>query len=295
MNQPLPTIDGLSPSYKWLPAGAWRTIFDYLKDEFPAVEADVWLARMARGAVADESGRRIDAQTAYRAGACIFYYREVAAERKIPFVERIIYRDKHILVADKPHFLPVIPAGEYLRETLLVRLKARENLEHLAPLHRIDRETAGVVVFSVNPATRSIYASLFNDRKVAKIYEALAGSNPNLEFPLTRRSCLTAGAPFFRMRETTGEPNSETRVELLERRGNATNLYRLRALTGKKHQIRVHLAALEIPIVNDKFYPHLISADADDFSNPLKLLAKSVTFPDPITGRERRFESETKL
>nr|MDQ3322870.1 pseudouridine synthase [Acidobacteriota bacterium] len=230
----------------------------------------------------------------YRPGACIFYYRELQSEATIPFAESIIYQDEHILAADKPHFLPVIPSGRFLRETLLVRLRAKGNLQHLVPLHRLDRETAGIVLFSVNPLTRGVYAALFNNRKVGKVYEALAGGLPHLDFPLTRRSRMTAGEPFFRMKEIDGEPNSETHIDIIEKTDNV-NLYRLNAVTGKKHQIRVHLAALGIPVLNDKFYPETSAAGEDDFSNPLKLLAKSVSFQDPLTGRARHFQSVRKL
>jgi tRNA pseudouridine32 synthase/23S rRNA pseudouridine746 synthase len=269
-------------------------VLDFLVEKFPNVESAVWLLRMARGKVMDENGLRLDEKSPYRAGACIFYYRELDSEMKIPFRESILYRDEHILVADKPHFLPVIPAGHFLHETLLVRLKKKHNLEHLVPLHRLDRETAGIVLFSVNPETRGLYSALFNDRKVKKVYEALAGNRPGLSFPLTHRSRMTAGEPFFRMKEIEGEPNSETRIELLEEM-NGVNLYGLSSVTGKKHQIRLHLAALGIPIVNDKFYPEMITGSDDDFSLPLKLLAKSVSFPDPLTGEQRRFKSPRKL
>jgi tRNA pseudouridine32 synthase/23S rRNA pseudouridine746 synthase len=251
---------------------------------------------MAKGEVADETGLRLDAQSAYRAGACIFYYREPQAESLIPFAEKILFQDENLLVADKPHFLPVIPAGRFLRETLLVRLKKKQNLEHLVPLHRLDRETAGIVLFSVNPETRGFYSRLFNDRKVTKIYRALAGVALQFEFPLVHRSRMTAGEPFFRMRETTGEPNSETRVEIVKKINERANLYELKAVTGKKHQIRLHLASLGIPIVNDKFYPEMNDGGAEeDFSSPLKLLAKSVSFRDPLTGETRFFESKRTL
>lgn len=291
---PLPIVEGVAPSYQWLPAGAWKTILEFLTEKFPNVESDTWQARMAKGEVADETGARLDSKSVYRIGACVFYYRELESETRIPFDEKIIYRDEHLLVADKPHFLPVIPAGRFLHETLLTRLRKKGNLAHLAPLHRLDRETAGIVLFSVDPATRGAYASLFNDRKVEKIYHALAGNNDALKFPLTRRSRMTAGEPFFRMRETEGEPNSETRIELLEKLDGA-NLYQLKAVTGKKHQIRVHLASLGIPIINDKFYPKMNDGEDGDFSRPLKLLAKSVSFRDPVTGEQRFFESGRKL
>lgn len=297
MKSPLPVIEGVAPSYIRLPAGGGRkTVLDFLTGRFANVEKSVWLSRMARGAVVDEKGNVLDSTSLYRAGACVFYYRELQAEAPVPFAESILYRDAHILAADKPHFLPVVPSGRFLRETLLARLRRKkENLESLAPLHRIDRETAGVVMFSVNPATRGVYASLFNDRKVEKIYEAIGANNPNLEFPVTRRSRMVAGEPFFRMKEVAGEPNSETRVSLVNQLNENANLYRLNALTGKKHQIRLHLAALGIPILNDRFYPENSGLLEDDFSAPLKLLAKSVAFRDPLNGEERFFESEKRL
>jgi tRNA pseudouridine32 synthase/23S rRNA pseudouridine746 synthase len=249
---------------------------------------------MERGEVLDEAGRPLGPASPYRAGACVFYYRELEAEPPIPFVEHILYRDEHLLVADKPHFLPVMPAGRFLRETLLVRLRRAGAPEPLAPVHRIDRETAGVVIFSLDPSTRGAYASLFQRREVRKVYEALAPPLAGLELPFTRRSRVVRGEPFFRMREVEGEPNSETRVESASDARGAT-LYRLVPVTGRKHQLRLHLAALGIPILNDRLYPDIGDAADDDFSRPLKLLAKSVAFRDPLTGREHHFESGREL
>lgn len=294
MKTPLPTVEGLSPSCRWLPAGSWETILDFLSERYPGVETAVWLSRMAKGEVVDETGLSINPGSPYRAGACIYYYREVESEIKVPSLERVLYQDEHILVADKPHFLPVVPSGRFLHETLLVRLKKKAKLEHLAPIHRIDRETAGVVLFSLNPKTRGDYVSLFHDRRVEKVYEALAPGLASAGFPMTRRSRIVAGEPFFRMKEVEGEPNSETYIEVLRKMSGIT-LYQLSPRTGRKHQIRVHLSALGIPIINDKLYPDLSPIDYDDFSNPLKLLARSVTFQDPLTGRERHFESDRKL
>jgi tRNA pseudouridine32 synthase/23S rRNA pseudouridine746 synthase len=249
---------------------------------------------MAKGEVVDETGLRLDAGSRYRVGACIFYYREVEREKRVPFIESVLYKDEHILVVDKPQFLPVIPSGRFLQETLLVRLRKKGNLEHLVPIHRLDRETAGIVLFSLNPATRGAYASLFQDRKVKKVYEALARGTPGLSFPITRRSRVVAGEPFFRMKEVEGEPNSETYIDLLERMDGVAR-YQLSPVTGRKHQIRLHLAALGIPILNDKLYPEMSYAERDDFSKPLKLLAKSISFRDPFTGREHYFESGRRL
>lgn len=294
MNSPLPFAGGIGPSCQWLPAGPWKTVLDFLIDRYPHVDAATWQARMSKGQVMDEIGRPVDSTTAFRAGACIFYYRELEKEKTIPFVEQVLYQDEHILVADKPHFLPVIPSGRFLHETLLVRLRKQCATEALVPIHRLDRETAGVVLFSLNAKTRGHYTSLFRNRKVRKEYEALAPTLEDSSFTTTRRSRIVRGEPFFRMKEVPGEANSETHIRSRKNLGHLS-LYELLPRTGKKHQLRLHLAALGIPIVNDKFYPAVSPLDDDDFSMPLKLLAKSISFEDPLTKRQHYFESGARL
>jgi len=293
MKAPLPTVAGVGPSCRWLRAGPWKTVLDFFKEQYTQVDVETWITRMAKGEVMDETGRYVDPNTPYRVGACIFYYRELENEKVIPYVENVLYQDEHILVADKPHFLPVIPAGRFLHQTLLVRLRKNHN-PGLVPIHRLDRETAGVVLFSVNPRTRSRYTSLFRNRKVRKVYEALAPTLDAAWIPTTRRSRIVRGEPFFRMKEVSGEANSETHISPLLNLGR-NSLYQLVPVTGKKHQLRLHLAALGIPIINDKLYPVMSRSDDDDFSSPLKLLAKSLSFQDPLTGQQHYFESGTKL
>jgi tRNA pseudouridine32 synthase/23S rRNA pseudouridine746 synthase len=209
MKPPLPTVAGVGPSCQWLPPGHWENCLRFFKEQYPRVAAETWTTRMAKGEVIDECGRTVDPQTAYRVGACIFYYRELENETLIPFAEQVLYSDEHILVADKPHFLPVIPSGRFLQQTLLVRLRNTYSLESLVPIHRLDRETAGVVLFSVNPKTRGHYTSLFRDRKVTKVYEALAPTIDTTSLPTIRRSRIVRGEPFFRMKEVAGAANSK--------------------------------------------------------------------------------------
>ena len=294
MKAPLPIVNGVGPSSRWLPAGPWKTVLDFLRKEYSQVDVETWITRMTRGEVLDQNGRQVDPETAYRAGACIFYYRELVDEPVIPFVEQVLYQDEHILVADKPHFLPVIPSGRFLHETLLVRLRNKYNHEALVPIHRLDRETAGVVLFSVNPETRRHYTSLFRNQQVRKVYEALAPTLDGVRLPSVRRSRIVRGEPFFRMKEVPGDANSETEVIRIRNLGR-DSLYQLVPVTGRKHQLRLHLAALGIPIINDQLYPRMSRTEASDFSRPLKLLAKSISFPDPLTGRELYFESGRRL
>jgi tRNA pseudouridine32 synthase/23S rRNA pseudouridine746 synthase len=290
VKSPLPIRDGIGASSVQLPRGPWKTVLEFLEARFEEISPAAWWSRLERGLVVDGNGTRITADSTYVEGANIHYYRELDAETPIPFEAGVLFQDDHLLVADKPHFLPVIPAGRFLQQTLLVRLKKEFGLEYLVPMHRIDRGTAGVVVCSKNPATRGLYQSLFPKREIEKTYEALAPTLPGVAFPLTRRSRMIEGEPFFRMCEADGAPNTETQIEVLEPRG-ALSLYRLRPVTGKKHQLRVHLAALGAPIVNDPFYPTLREEADDDFSRPLKLLARSIAFDDPLTKQRRCFES----
>ncbi|NWB27208.1 pseudouridine synthase [Pseudomonas gingeri] len=278
----------------YLPPGAWPTVLECLCEHFQAIGREQWLDRIVRGRVLDAEGRPITAQLAYREGLKIHYFREVPNETPIPVTETILYADEHLVVADKPHFLPVTPAGEYVEQTLLRRLIRRLDNPNLVPLHRIDRHTAGLVLFSANPESRSAYQSLFPTRQIEKRYEAIARALPELSFPRIHKSRLVEGEPFFRMREGEGASNTETAMEVVEKHGELWR-YALYPVTGKKHQLRVHMAALGAGICNDPFYPQVLKDAADDYANPLKLLAQGLSFVDPVSGVERRFASEIIL
>ena len=289
-----PSIDGLAASTLQLPQGAWSSVLDCLCERFPAVARSTWLERMARGRVVDGHGRWLTPETPYRVGLEIHYYREVPDELPIPFQEVVLHADADLVVTDKPHFLPVTPVGRHVHETLLGRLIRRTGNDALVPLHRIDRETAGLVLFSANPRTRASYQALFRERRIKKRYEAIAPALPNVQFPCTHCSRMVAGEPFFRMQEIEGPANSETRIDIVAR-GDRHWRYGLTPITGRKHQLRVHMAALGAPIANDGMYPSLLHRRPGDYSAPLQLLAKRLSFIDPLSGVERLFCSSFLL
>jgi len=261
---------------------------------FPAITETTWRDRFTRGRVLDATGQPLDLETPYRLGATVQYFREVVDEPVIPYAETIVHADAHLVVACKPHFLPVVPAGVYVRQTLLARLVERLDNPHLVPLHRIDRDTAGLVLFSANPESRGAYQALFRERRIAKHYLAVAAPLPQLEFPYVHRSRLVPGQPFFRMCEVAGEPNSETVIDVVAR-GADHWTYRLEPVTGRKHQLRVHMAALGAPLLHDRFYPQLLDAAPDDAQRPLQLLAHRLAFDDPRDGTPRHFQAPVAL
>jgi tRNA pseudouridine32 synthase / 23S rRNA pseudouridine746 synthase len=294
-----PTCNGIGPSSVTQPGqvAGWPTVLDFLSARFAGIARAVWAARIASGRVIDEHGALITATTPCVPHRKLYYYRELATEPRIPFDEVVLFQDEVLVVADKPHFLPCIPSGRYVQETLLTRLKRRLGLDTLAPIHRIDMDTAGLVAFSIQPATRDRYHQLFRDRKIEKVYECVAAFDATLTFPRLHRSRLQPASHFMQMHEVAGEANAETHIELLHVRGDRAH-YRLRPVTGQKHQLRVQMAALGLPIVNDRLYPALQADGLDaatDYSAPLQLLARSLAFTDPVTGAARRFESQLRL
>jgi tRNA pseudouridine32 synthase/23S rRNA pseudouridine746 synthase len=296
--------DGVSPSCLALPHvrhSPWPLLIDHLAERLPRIGRSEWTERMRAGRVLGEDGQPLPPDAPFVGGARVYYWRELPAEDPIPFEACVLFEDEHLVVADKPHFLPVTPGGRYVRQSLLVRLKAQLGCADLSPLHRIDRETAGLVLLSRRPQDRDAYQSLFRERRVHKVYEAVAPWRHDLVFPITRSSHIREDEQaFYRMREARPEEglpaNSETRIELIGRQG-ARGLYRLLPVTGRRHQLRVHMQGLGLPIEGDQFYPVVRRGpqDPEDFAYPLQLLARGIAFTDPVTGQQRCWTSGRHL
>lgn len=308
----IPARDGLRASCVALPAGPWASVLDFLAQRLPALSRAQWHQRLASGDVLTEQGQPLPPDAPYRSGQRLYYWRHLPSEPQVPGQEQVIYHDSQLLVADKPHFLPVTPGGRYARQTLLVRLQQRLGVDTLTPIHRIDRETAGLVLFCVSPQARAAYHALVRQNGLSKTYQAIAPapSASALQAPADaqgwreRRSRLAADEQrFFISREIPGEPNSLTRWRVLRELppaqpgGPPLALYALQPVSGRRHQLRVHMAALGMPICGDRFYPQVQeSAQAlPGHHSPLQLLAHELRFTDPLSGQPRCFTSALRL
>ena len=287
----------LGASVVYLPGGGgpYPTLLEFFCRRFPKIAVEVWRQRLASGEITGEDGNPVDLATAYRPDSRLFYRREVAKEPIIPFAESILWEDQHLLAVDKPPFLPVSPVGPYVAESLVERLKRRTGNEQLSPLHRIDRETSGLVLLSKTRAQRGRYQQLFAAGLVEKTYEAICHCQviPEWRQRLVENRVVT-GTPWFRMEVRPGPVNAVSLVRLLKVRGQRAHLL-LFPESGKKHQLRLHCSGLGLPIVGDRFYPTLQPAAPDDFDRPLQLLAKRLTFPDPLSGRRLSLDTGRSL
>jgi tRNA pseudouridine32 synthase / 23S rRNA pseudouridine746 synthase len=281
---PLPPRDGLGPARLRVRGGPLGA--ELLSRFGPSVAA-----KAIAGEVVDSRGAVLDPATVLPAGASVYLYRDLPDEVPVPYEIPVLYRDEHIVVVDKPHFLATMPRGRHVVQTALVRLRRELDLPELSPAHRLDRLTAGVLLFTARRELRGAFQTLFARGGVHKTYLARAAVNPELVLPQLVRSRIIKRRGHLQAVEELGAPNAETLVELQSTDG----LYRLTPRTGRTHQLRVHMSSLGIPIYADPLYPNVIEVADDDFSRPLQLLAHSIEFEDPVSGVKRRFVSSRRL
>ncbi len=273
------------------------TVLEFLILKFPTITSEVWHQRMADGKVHWHDGSLIKPQTLFAAQQRVYYYRELESEPIIPFAEQIIFQDELILVAYKPHFLPVTPGGKYIEECLQNRLRNKTGNQQLQAVHRIDKGTAGLVLFSMDPNSRQQYHRLFETREVSKTYQAIASTinKPAMskqQWEVKNR--LEKTEPRFLMHIVEGVANSHSHIRCLKSSADKA-LFELNPVTGKTHQLRVHMQSLGWPLLNDNYYPELQPSKPDDYSKPLQLLAQKLQFIDPMTQQTRNFSSNTEL
>jgi tRNA pseudouridine32 synthase / 23S rRNA pseudouridine746 synthase len=281
---PLPPRDGLGPARLRVHGGP-------LGEELLTRFGPDVAAKAIAGEVVDSRGAVLDPATVLPAGASVYLYRVLRDEVPVPFDIPVLHRDEDIVVIDKPHFLATMPRGRHVAQTALVRLRRALDLPELTPAHRLDRLTAGVLLFTARREVRGPYQTLFARGAVHKTYVASAPVNPEVALPRVVRSRIIKRRGHLQAVEEPGEPNAETLVELLSPDG----LYRLTPRTGRTHQLRVQMASLGLAIDGDPLYPNVIDVANDDFSTPLQLLAEHIEFDDPLTGARRRFDTARRL
>ncbi|WP_181809702.1 RluA family pseudouridine synthase [Streptomyces shenzhenensis] len=293
---PLPQRQGVDPVRVRLPfADGWATVGDYLIERLSGAAPGAVAEMLDSGLVVDADGTPVAARTPYSPGRYLWFHRDLPPEVPVPFPLDVVHRDDHLVVVDKPHFLATTPRGSHVTETVLARLRRELGIPGLGAAHRLDRLTAGLVLLVVRPEERGTYQTLFGERRVRKEYEAIAPYDPSLAVPRTVRSRILKERGVPAARETDGEPNAETLVELVERR-EGLGRYRLTPHTGQTHQLRVHMSALGVPILGDPLYPVVTGPVPDgDFRRPLQLLARKLEFTDPVTGVEHRLRSGRTL
>ncbi|GAA3490436.1 MULTISPECIES: RluA family pseudouridine synthase [Streptomyces] len=290
----LPPAAGDADARSGLQGAAPSTVRAHLLTRLAAAGPGTVDRMFADGAFVTADGTPLPPDAPYVPGLHLWFHRELAPETPVPYPVDVLHQDARILVADKPHFLATTPRGSHIAQTALARLRHDLGLPALSPAHRLDRLTAGLVLFVVDPAARGAYQNLFRDRRVRKRYEALAAYEPAVGLPRTLRSRIEKTPGVVAAREVPGEPNSESHIELVEHRARLAR-YRLTPHTGRTHQLRVHMNALGLPILGDPYFPALTDPAPDDFSKPLQLLARTLEFTDPITGARHRFESRRTL
>ena len=290
------------------------TIADYLIARFYPNDPQIIHARFNTGEVRLDDGTILTSDSPYMPGERIWYFRELADEPQLPSDMPVLYEDEHVLAIDKPHFLPTTPRGAYIAQTALTKLRVREQNPLLIPIHRLDRPTAGVLLFAKTVEARRPFQMMFQHRQVSKTYRAVAPvpadaaaveqalSAEGLQVrshiqkirdqlqvqQLSEQECAAQGV----------EPNTLTTVKILRTFTPSAQavegwraepnrewaLYDLAPHTGKTHQLRAHLNMLSSPILGDILYPQVLPDAPDRPEYPLQLLAYSLHFKHPITG-----------
>lgn len=271
----------------------WPTMRDWLVAKLAPSPEDVD-ALLADGTFVDDAGRPLTGREAYRPHTFVWFHRTLRDEVEVPGELRVIHRDERIVVLDKPHFLSTIPRGRHVVQSAVVKARLMLELPELSAAHRLDRGTAGVLLMTTQKRWRAAYHSIFTARTARKVYHAVAPFDPTLTFPRRVESHLVKRVGTLQAETLDEEPNAFTDISVLDVRDGLA-LYEVRPLTGKTHQIRAHFNQLGIPLLGDPLYPVVRETPIDDFSTPLRLLAHSLEFSDPVDGSLRRFESGRAL
>jgi 23S rRNA pseudouridine1911/1915/1917 synthase len=267
-------------------AGAGTTLIDHLAGGFPHSSAATWRRRVQAGEV-DVDGSAAAPGSLVRAGQVITWRRPPWDEPEAPVSFEVVFEDEWLLAIDKPSGLPTMPAGGFLEHTLLT--VARRRYAGASPLHRLGRHTSGLILFARDHAAAARLSRSWRDGRVQKQYRALGSGLASWD----AKELDAAIGPVAHARLGTvyaaspsGKP-SRSVARTIERQSVST-LFEVEILTGRPHQIRIHLAWAGHPLVGDPLYAAGGIPRADDPGLPgdggYLLHASRLAFDHPITG-----------
>lgn len=238
-------------------AASGETVLGFYSARYSHSTQVQWRERIESGAVLLD-GERVREDAPVSAGQRLTYHRPAWVEPSAPLTFDVLYEDEQIIVVDKPSGLPVLPGGGYLQNTLLFLVRQRFGADAPpSPVHRLGRGTSGVVLFARDVEAGRQLTAAFKQRAITKVYRALVqgvGLEPTftVNLPIGKIEYVPTGVLYAASADGKAAVSECTVLE--EDRVSDQTLLDVEIITGRPHQIRIHVAAMGHPLVGDPLY-----------------------------------------